>query len=295
MQRRTLLAALAAAPVSTVLGGCSVEQTVSDGAAAPSLQPLPFEPRLALVLAAGGPRGFAHVGVLKALHEIGFKPDLIVGASVGALIGSAAAAGLSVERIEALAFEFDFYRMARWSPGDGLKMDGREIATLLRQTLGVSDFAQLKTAFAVVATDLASGTPAAFNQGDLPVAVQASCAIPGYFAPVRIRGREFVDADVASPLPVKVARALGARRVLAVDVAVHADKPRPSGAEGYEAGDRAKRAQIDAEAGLADLVLHPYFGYWVKLSRDYRESTARAAYEQTLAQAPAIERLMAGA
>ena len=295
MQRRTLLAALTAAPAATLLGACSVEQTVSDGPAAPSLQPLSFEPRLALVLAAGGPRGFAHVGVLKALHEIGFEPDLIIGASVGALIGSAAAAGLSVERIEALAFEFDFYRMARWSPGDGMKLDGTEIATLLRRTLVVTDFAQLKTAFAVVATDLASGLPAAFNRGDVAVAVQASCAIPGYFAPVRIRGREFVDADVASPLPVKVARTLGARRVLAVDVAVHADKPRPSGAEIYEQGDRAKRAQIDAEARLADLVLHPYFGYWVKLSRDYRESTARAAYEQTLAQAPAIERLMLGA
>lgn len=290
MQRRKLmLGTLAGAG----LAGCGVEPTVADGPDAPSLQPLPTRPQLALVLAAGGPRGFAHVGVLKALHEIGCKPDLIVGASVGALVGSASAAGLPIARIEALAYDFDFYRMARWSPGQGLKMDGRQIAELLRDALGVSRFAQLRTAFVVVATDLASGAPAAFNHGDLGVAVQASCAIPGYFAPVRIRGREFVDADVASPLPVRIARELGALRVLAVDVAVHADKPRPSGAERYEAQDRAKRAQIEAEAALADLVLHPYFGYWVSLSRSYRESTARAAYEQTLAQAAAIMRLMA--
>ncbi len=293
MQRRTLLAFVPAAAAGGLLGACSVEPTVADGPDAPTLQPLAFAPRLALVLAAGGPRGFAHVGVLKALHEIGFRPDLIVGASVGALIGSASAAGLSIDRIEALAFEFDFYRMARWSPGQGIKMDGSRIGALLRQTLGLSRFAQLRTPLAVVGTDVASGAPVAFNHGDLAVAVQASCAIPGYFAPVRIRGREVVDADVASPLPVKVARDLGARRVLAVDVAVHADKPRPAGAERYEAGDRAKRAQIDAEAALADLVLHPYFGYWVNLSRGYRESTARAAYEQTLAQAAEIARLMA--
>ena len=293
MHRRALLTALACTPAAALLPGCSVEQTVSDGPNAPSLQALAFKPQLALVLASGGPRGFAHVGVLKALHEIGFKPDLIVGASVGALIGSAFAAGLPIERIEALAFDFDFYSLARWSPGQGLKLDGQRIGELLRKTLGFGQFDQLRTPMAVVGTDLGSGLPVVFNHGDLAVAVQASCAIPGYFPPVRIRGREVVDADVASPMPVKAARDFGARRVLAVDVAVHTDKPRPLGAERYEAGDRIKRAQIDAEAKLADLVLHPYFGYWVNLTRDYRVTTARAAYEQTLQQAPAIRRLMA--
>ena len=137
--------------------------------------------------------------------------------------------------------------------------------------------------------------PAVFNHGDLGVAVQASCAIPGRFAPVRVRGRDIVDADVVSPLPVKVARDLGARKVIAVDVAVHMDKPRPPGAERYLEGDRIKREQIDAEGRLADLVLHPYFGYWVKLSREYRETTARAAYEQTMQQAAALRALAASA
>ena len=121
--------------------------------------------------------------------------------------------------------------------------------------------------------------------------MQASCAIPGWFAPVRISGRDVIDGDVSSPLPVRVARQLGARRVIAVDVAVHMDKPRPDGAEKYLEGDRLKRAQIDAEARLADLVLHPYFGYWVNLSRSFRERAARAAYEQTLAQAAQLRAL----
>jgi NTE family protein len=293
MRRRLLLAAAAASSGAvSVLSGCGVEPTVADGPDAPTFVPTNARPRLALVLAAGGPRGFAHVGVLRALDELGIRPDLVVGASVGALIGSALAAGLSVAQIEAFAFDFDFYRLARWSASDGFKLEGRGISDLVQQTLGVQRFQQLRIPFAAVATDLQRNAAAIFNHGQLGPAVQASCAVPRWFAPVRIRGREFVDGDATSPLPVKAARSLGAQRVLAVDVAVHADRPRPSGAERYLESDRLKRAQIDAEASLADLVLHPYFGYWVNLSRDYRENAARAAYEQTLQQASRLRALL---
>ena len=291
LRRRDLLGLAVLPPL---LAGCSVDTTVVDGADAPWFAaPLQPAPQLALVLAAGGPRGFAHVGVLRALHELGIKPDLVVGASIGALVGSAWAAGLAVDRIESIAFDFDFYSMLRWVPGSGARLEGRRIGTLLDDALGVTRFERLATPFAVVATDRASGQPVAFNRGLIGPAVQASCAIPGWFAPVRIRDREVIDGDLSSPLPVKVARTLGARRVIAVDVAVHTDKPRPDGAERYLEGDRAKRAQIDAEAKLADLVLHPYFGYWVNLRRAFRERAARAAYEQTLAQADKLRALAA--
>ena len=273
------------------LAGCSVEPTVADGPDAPDFQPSHASHRLALVLAAGGPRGFAHVGVLRALDDLAIRPDLIVGASVGALMGAALGAGLPIAQIEALAFDFDFYALARWSPGAGMQMDGRRIAALVRAALGVTHIEELATPLAIVATDVASGTPVVFNRGDLGVAVQASCAIPRWFVPVRIRGRDVADGDGASPLPVKAARSLGAQRVLAVDVAVHMDRERPAGAERYLEGDIAKRAQIDAEARFADLVLHPYFGYWVNLGRGYRETTARAAYEQTMAQAQRLRSL----
>ncbi len=286
MRRRCLLAGLIA-PATLALGsaGCTPQTTEVDGPDAPGFVAPSSAPRLALVLAAGGPRGFAHVGVLRALEELEIRPDLIVGASMGALVGGALAAGMSIAQIEALAFDFDFYRLARWSPSQGMRLEGSGISELVQQALGVRRFSQLRTALAVVATDVQRNLPAVFNHGDIGPAVQASCAIPRWFAPVRIRGRDFIDADVTSPLPVKVARSLGAQRVLAVDVAVHLDKPRPSGAERYLESDRAKRSQIDAEAVLADLVLHPYFGYWVNLSREFRERAARAAYEQTMQQA----------
>jgi len=291
MNRRHLFRRAAFAGAAFLAAGCGVEPTVVDGSHAPTLVPLSTPPRLALVLAAGGPRGFAHVGVLRALGELGVRPDLIVGASVGALLGAALAAGLSIERIEALAFDFDFYRLLRWSPWGGVQLDGSLIAQAVRDSLGITRFSELRTPLAVVASDITNGTPVVFNHGELGVAVQASCAIPGRFPAVRIGGRELVDADVLSPLPVKAARELGAQRVLAVDVAVHMDRPRPAGAEVYLEGDRLKREQIDAEARLADLVLHPYFGYWVNLSREYRVTSARAAYEQTLLEASRLRAL----
>lgn len=294
MHRRSWLSTSLALPFCAAgLGACGFEPTVVDGPDAPTFVAPNSKPRLALVLAAGGPRGFAHVGVLRALDELGVRPDLVVGASIGALMGSALAAGLTAAQIETLAFDFDFYRLARWSPGDGLKLDGRGVSELVQHTLGVRRFEQLRIPLAVVATDVQRNAPSVFNRGELGPAVQASCAIPRWFAPVRIRGREFADGDATSPLPVLVARQLGAQKVLAVDVAVHPDKPRPSGAERFLEGDMAKRAQIDAEARHADLVLHPYFGYWVSLSREFRETSARAAYLQTLQQSKRILELLA--
>jgi NTE family protein len=294
MLRRTALSGFASACATALLPGCSVQQTVVDGARAPGYASLTRAPRLALVLSAGGPRGFAHVGVLRALDELGVRPDLIVGASIGSLLGAGLAADLPIDRIEELAFDFDFYKLVRWSPWNGMQLDGARIADMLHDTLRISAFEQLRRPLAVVASDLDRQAPIVFNQGDLGVAVQASCAIPGRFPPVRINGREVVDGDVLSPLPVKAARDLGALRVIAVDVAVHMDKPRPAGAARYLEGDRIKRAQIDAEAKWADLVLHPYFGYWVNLSREYRVVSARAAYEQTMAHADRLRALAQG-
>jgi NTE family protein len=291
MRRRTLLTSWLPAPMAGLLAGCEVQQTVVDGELAPSYRALANAPRLALVLSAGGPRGFAHVGVLRALHELEVRPDLIVGASIGSLLGAALAADLDIKQIEALAFDFDFYKLVRWTPWSGMQLDGSRIADMLRETLGLTQFSQLRTPLAVVASDLALAKPVVFNHGDLGIAVQASCAIPGRFPPVRINGHDVVDGDALSPLPVKAARELGAARVIAVDVAVHMDKPRPEGAQRYLEGDRIKRALIDAEGQLADLVLHPYFGYWVNLSREYRVVSARAAYEQTMAQAHRLRAL----
>ena len=123
----------------------------------------------------------------------------------------------------------------------------------------------------------------AFTAGDVGIAVQASAAIEGQLAPVRIRGETYVDADWHSPLPVRLARALGARTVIAVDATAHIDRT-PPGAERYRDGDLKKKALVDADAAAADLVLKPDFGYWVSLSRDFRERAIAAGYRDTMAK-----------
>jgi NTE family protein len=147
-------------------------------------------------------------------------------------------------------------------------------------------------AMACVAARRRDGVAMAFTAGDVGLAVQASAAIEGRFAPVRIRGEQYVDADCSTPLPVRVARALGAQRVLAVDATAHFDRA-PPGAERYREGGLRKLALVDADAKVADQVLKPDFGYWVSLSREFRERAMDAGYHETLAQADALRTLHA--
>ena len=119
--------------------------------------------------------------------------------------------------------------------------------------------------------------------------MQASAAIEGRLTPVRIRGEAYVDPDRVAPLPVRMARDLGAVRVLAVDASVHLDRA-PPGAARYREGDLRKQALVDADARHADLVIKPDFGYWVSFSREFRARAIAAGYRDTMAQA---ERLFA--
>ena len=139
---------------------------------------------------------------------------------------------------------------------------------------------------------LRDGTVVGFNHGHAGLAVQAACAIEGQFTPVRIRGDLYADADLRMPLPVRLARAAGATRVLAVDASAHEDRA-PEGASRYRAGDLRKRALTDPDTRLADVLLHPDVGYWVSLSDDFKRRAIAAGHAATLAAAPALRTLHA--
>ena len=132
-----------------------------------------------------------------------------------------------------------------------------------------------------------------FTRGDAGLAVQAAAAIEGRFTPVRIRGQRHADADLVMPLPVRLARALGAQRVLAVDASAHEDKA-PPGAAAYRESDLRKRALTRPDAALADVLLHPDIGYWASTTREYRQRLIDAGYRDTLAAAARIQALHAG-
>jgi len=286
--RRVMVLAGAAA---ATLAGCTFSPDVDhDGPDAPAPLALDRPVRTAWVLGSGGPRGFVHVGVLKALDELGLQPDLIVGASVGALVGSLRAAGLSARSIETLALDLQPSGMARLALWVEERFSGAPVAELVRQHAPIRLLEKMPVRMACVAVRRRDAAVVAFTGGDVGLAVQASAAIEGQFAPVRIRGEQFVDPDWFAPLPVRVARQLGAARVLAVDASAHEDRA-PPGAERYRGDDLRKRALVQTDAVLADLVLHPDFGYWVNLSREFRERAIEAGYRATLAQADSLRRL----
>lgn len=282
--RRAWLKTAGALAAAHALGGCALNPDQDhNGPDAPREAPLKIKPRVAWVFSSGGPRGFVHVGVVKALAELGLKPDLIVGASAGALVGSLFAAGVSAADLEAFALELQPLSIARWAVGAQERLSGNAVADLVRSHSPVALLESMPIAMACVATRQRDGAPAAFTAGDVGLAVQASAAIEGQFAPVRIRGERYVDPDWTMPLPVRIAKALGAKTVIAVDATAHVDRA-PEGAQRFRESDLRKKALVDADGVLADIVLKPDFGYWVNLSREFRERAIGAGYRDTMAQ-----------
>ena len=259
---------------------------------APKTIALAHKPRVAWVFSSGGPRGFVHVGVLKALAEIGVKPDVLVGASAGALVAVMYASGRSVQEIERIALDIQPAALARLALGSTERLSGTAIASLVNRELSGVMLEQLRLPAVCVATRRKDLQMVGFNAGDPGIAVQASCAIEGQFSPVRIRGEQYVDPDHYQPLPVRLARELGADKVLAIDASAHEDKA-PPGTERYRAGDLRKRALTQPDALAANVTLHPEFGYYVNLSREFRERAIAAGYQTTLRAANQITALHA--
>jgi NTE family protein len=198
-------------------------------------------------------------------------------------VGALRASGVEPGAIETMALELQPWTLARMALGADERFSGAPLAELVRRHTAVQRLERMPIAMACVAARQRDGQVVAFTAGDVGIAVQASAAIEGQFAPVRIRGETYVDADWHQPLPVRLARALGARIVLAVDATAHLDRA-PPGAERYRQGDLKKKALVDADAAQADLVLKPDFGYWVSLSRDFRERAIAAGYRDAMAR-----------
>lgn len=297
-QRRAVLRAAGWSPLLW-LGACSLGSHDHDGPQAPRPGTLAWRDgaparRTAWVFSSGGPRCFVHVGVVKALEALGLKPDAVVGASGGALMAALLAAHWNAAEIERLALDIGLTDLLRLSLGTDERFSGSGIAAtvneLLRERARTHLLEELPLPAAVVAISQREREPLALAAGDAGVAVQASCAIEGSLAPVRVRGTPLVDADLVMPLPVRLARSLGAQRVLAVDASAHEDRA-PPGAERYREGDRRKRAVTQPDVAAADLTLHPDFGYWVSLSRDFRLRAIEAGYRETMAQAARLRSL----
>ena len=184
----------------------------------------PPPPRIGLALGGGAARGFAHIGVIKVLESHGLKPDLVVGTSAGSVAGALYAAGHSGFDLQQMAFDLDRATVADWTLfGKGL-IRGDALRLFINTAVGNRPIEQLPMKFACVAVRLDNGEAILFERGQTGQAVQASSAVPGVFAPALISGHEYVDGGLASIVPIRYARKLGADFVIAVDVAAPPDQ-----------------------------------------------------------------------
>lgn len=176
----------------------------------------PGGPAIGLALGGGFARGIAHVGVLKVLEEEGIPVQFIAGTSVGALIGAAYCSGLSPEELEDFAARVRFKHFARWTLSRYGFASNQRMIGFLNRLLKVKTFEELRIPLAVTATDFSTGEGVIFHSGPLIDPVRASCAYPGMFLPVKIRGRLLVDGMLSHSVPCVPLRHMGADRVLAI-------------------------------------------------------------------------------
>jgi NTE family protein len=176
--------------------------------------------KIGLALGAGSARGWAHIGVLRALHAAGIHPDIVAGTSVGALVGGCFVAG-ELDALEGFARELTRRKVLGFLDfnfsGSGL-IQGQRLRDALEARLTTMTIESLPKRFVAVAAEIGSGHEVWLSRGHLADAIRASYAMPGIFRPVRIEGRWLFDGALVNPIPVSICRALGARYVIAVNV-----------------------------------------------------------------------------
>jgi len=176
--------------------------------------------KIGLALSGGGARGFSHVGVLRVLADNNVPIDMIAGTSAGSIVGGAFASGMSVDEIEKMASRIGWSNIIRPSTSPRGLFTSVPMGQFIDREFHAKKFEDVKIPFAAVACELESDEKVVFQDtGDLSLAIRASCALPGVFAPVRdTEGRLLVDGGLVSPMPVEIVRQMGADIVIGVDL-----------------------------------------------------------------------------
>lgn len=249
-----------------------------------------------IVLGSGSARGFAHIGVLQALDEAKVPVSIVAGASAGSLVGAFYAAGFSPWKMQEVALKVRDIDVADFSSGKQRGMiAGVSLKRLVNGYLNDMPIEKMQRRFAAVATDLTTGEKVVLRKGDTGAAVVASCSIPGVFVPMRIDGRDLMDGGLTSPVPVAVAREMGADIVIAVDVGGGpSSKPRNGLYEIIlQSFAIMSRSLADLEGKSADLLITPNTDAFDSSDFTARREIIEAGYLAGKAAAPAIARLLA--
>lgn len=248
-------------PLALLIGCCTHEFARQENPEAFPSFSVPEKIRVALVLGSGGVRGMAHVGVLEELEAAEIPIDLIVGCSVGSIVGALYADNPNAQSIKHAVWgirthsllDFDF-----WNCRYGL-FQGRSLQRTIDEYLSSQIFSDLKIPLVIVASDLHTGELVPMASGDLVKAVHSSCSIPFLFVPCEHNGRVLVDGGVINPVPVKVAADLGAEIVIAVDLCELLDNTFPTTLFGVatRSAEIAFMWQNEVCTRNADIIIRP--------------------------------------
>jgi len=222
----------------------------------------PNAPQTGVGLALGGgfARGYAHLGVLRVFQENGIPVTSVAGSSIGSILGAAYASGAELPCIIEKCREIRFRDFAKWRVSRFGLASNERLGALVQKLFGTRQFEDLNLPLSVVATDLGTGDPVIFRQGNLAEAIRASCAFPGLFEPIQIGTRYLADGGLVAPVPTKAAREMGAEIVVGVSVGMH-DGQRGAPTNIFQVVSRAVSAaqkhQLEGWERYADLVLRP--------------------------------------
>jgi NTE family protein len=219
------------ASVSLLLTSCKTTTPVEQAPITPPpvavVAKQPHKIRIGLALGGGAARGFAHIGVIKALEAQGIYPDIVVGTSAGSLVGAMYAAGNNGFALHKMALDMDEAAISDWSVPFFAKasgvLKGEALQSYVNNAVGNKPIEKLKLPFGAVATDLHTGEPILFQRGNTGMAVRASSAVPSIFQPVTIGDHTYVDGGLTAPVPVSFARQMGADFVIAVNISAEPD------------------------------------------------------------------------
>jgi NTE family protein len=248
---------------------------------------------IGIALGGGSARGFAHIGVLQALDEAKVPISIVAGTSAGSLVGAFYAAGFSPWKMQEVALKVRDIDVADLSSGNRRGMlGGAGLRRLVNSYLDNMPIEKMPRRFAAVATDLATGELVALKRGDTGGAVAASCSIPGVFIPALFEGRELVDGGLTSPVPVGVARQMGADMVIAVDVGGRpTSKPRSGLYEIIlQSFEIMGRSLAQMESKTANLLIQPKTDRFDSSDFSARKEMIEAGYLAGQAALPDLRR-----
>jgi len=298
------------APVAilvSVLAGCgatpwlpgSADARPAIAATATPAEPAALAPRkirIGLALGGGAARGFAHIGVIKALQSQGIAADVVAGTSAGSLVGALYAAGNDGFALQKLALQMDEATISDWSVPFFAKVSGvlkgEGVQNYVNRMLGNLTIEKFKIPFGAVATDLKTGQPILFQRGNAGVAVRASSAVPGVFQSVKIGDHYYVDGGLVAPVPVRFARQMGADFVIAVNISAQPEAQAASSSVDVLLQTFAIMGQTINQYELqnADIVLQPGLGDMKGSDFASRNLAILAGEQATMAAMPEIRR-----